>query len=371
MEIQKLQLKNFRSYTQKEVEFTPGINVIYGKNAQGKTNLLEALFFCAVTRSFRGAADKELMKFGTKGYEIGLSFDSQQRPQEILIRCSRGKKEFFINGVKKQRRGDFVGTLKCVLFAPEHMALIKNGPGERRRFIDMSLCQWKPAYYTALNNYQKLLEQKNVLLKKAEGGNSCDALLELYNEKLAFYCAQVMRERKRYLDDLEGYAQKVHLELSQGSEILTLHYEPSPRLDPTMEGLEEAIRSEMDRHLEREKIMKSSLVGCHRDNFEISLNGYSARTYGSQGQQRSCVLSLKMAECDIFKEAYGEYPVLLLDDILSELDERRKAYVVGHISGRQVIITCCEKEIFQTIENTHVIEVVKEEEPHPAAQEKG
>ncbi len=355
----QMDLENFRSYAAKSVEFSPGVNIIWGNNAQGKTNLLEALFFCAVTRSFRGATDKELAHRGSTDYRVELEFFARGRPQHLKVLCQKGHKEFYLNGVKQMRRSQVVGALKCVLFAPEHLSLVKSGPGERRRFMDMSLCQLRPAYYGALQSYQKLLEQKNVLLKRMEGRRDMAPMLELYNEKLAGYAAEIISMRGEYLDQLQQYGSQVQLELSSGAEELTLEYQPSPRVDVHMprEEMQQLIVREMSRHMERELVMRSALVGCHRDNFEIRINGYSARNYGSQGQQRSCVLALKMAECNIFKELYGEYPILLLDDIMSELDSRRKQYIVGHISDRQVIITCCDKEVFEELHQAKIIPV--------------
>lgn len=364
MHVCQLELEDFRSYDHRTVEFSPGVNVIWGKNAQGKTNLLEALFFCAVTRSFRSATDKELTRMGQHGYRIELDFFARGRPQHMKALCQKGRKDFYVNGVHQPKRSQVVGTLKCVLFAPEHLSLVKNGPGERRRFIDMSLCQLRPAYYSALQNYQKLLEQKNVLLKRMEGRRDMAPMLELYNEKLSGYAADIISMRGEYLQKLQHYGSQVQLELSGGAEELTLEYQPSPRVDLAMnkQEMQAAIAGEMDRHMEREVVLRSALVGCHRDNFDIRINGYSAKNYGSQGQQRSCVLALKMAECNIFKELYGEYPILLLDDIMSELDSSRKQYIVNHISDCQVVITCCDKEVFDGLQEAHVIPVEKQDE---------
>lgn len=372
MHVCQLELENFRSYDHCTVDFSPGVNVIWGNNAQGKTNLLEALFFCAVTRSFRSATDRELTRMGQPGYRIELDFFARERPQHMKILCQKGRKEFTINGVHQQKRSHVVGILKCVLFAPEHLSLVKSGPGERRRFIDMSLCQLRPAYYSALQNYQKLLEQKNVLLKRMEGRRDMAPMLGLYNEKLAGYAADIISMRGAYLNRLQHFGSQVQLELSSGAEELTLEYQPSPRVDPAMDRqeMQTVIAREMDRHVERELLIRSALMGCHRDNFDIRINGYSAKSYGSQGQQRSCVLALKMAECNIFKELYGEYPILLLDDIMSELDSSRKQYIVGHISDRQVVITCCDKEVFDGIPAAQVIPVGPVEAPEPDEKER-
>jgi DNA replication and repair protein RecF len=367
LHIDRLLLQNFRSYPQGDVSFDPGINVLCGDNAQGKTNLLEAVFLCAVTRSFRGAADREMLRRGCRGYEVALSYFSGLRQQQLLVKYAGGRKEFFRNGVK-QRRSEFVGALKCVLFAPEHLSLIKNGPGERRRFIDMSLCQMKPSYYSALSTYQKLLEQKNVLLRRMDGGRQYVDLLRLYNDKLSISGAQLMQARRAYIEKLEEFGRRTHRELSGGLEELSLVYRPSPgiSLEGSLEELAGAFADQLERHMDREIALRGSLTGCHRDDVDIRINGFSARAYGSQGQQRSCVLSLKMAECDIFEEQFGEYPVLLLDDIMSELDAGRQEYVASHISGRQVLITCCDKERFAHLTGSRVIPIQRqtEEEQH-------
>ncbi len=333
-------LKNFRCYKEKKLHFNKGINVIVGKNAVGKTTILEGIFYLCVTKSFRSALDRELCAFGETDFSLCLNVKSRNEEREICAKWENGRKSLFINGIKKEKRSEFVGQIKCVLFAPEHLLLIKGSPTERRRFMDMGICQISPNYYMLLSTYQKLLEQKNILLRRGQNQSS-DALLSVYNERLAPLNVAIMRARGDYLSRIEAFAIKTHLEISKGIENLKVDYTPAFDIASN----EEQVFRELERKKEREYMQKSSSFGVHRDDFTVKINGFEAKLFASQGQVRSSVLSLKMAECSLLKEEFGESPVLLLDDILSELDAFRKKYVLNHLDNMQVIITCCENRL--------------------------
>lgn len=356
MTASSLLLKNFRNYETEYVEFCPNINIICGKNAQGKTNLLEGLYYCGATKSFRGGKDKNVKQFDKEFFEISLNYYSQEREQNLLIRGGGEKKrEIFYNGVKKNSASQVVGLFLCVLFAPEHLTLVKGGPAERRRFIDLALSQLKPSYFTALLHYHKVLDQKSALLKQLSGGRFDSGVLEVYNQNLARFGAVIIKNRFTYLKLLNQEAKLHHFDISSGKEDLFIGYEPCENIEEDESlKIEKQLKESLDKISPREIASAMCLVGPHRDNIEIWINGKNARLFASQGQQRSCVLSLKLAECEIVKILMGEYPVLLLDDILSELDETRQNYIINHIEGKQVILTCCEKQLFEKVKGGKV-----------------
>jgi DNA replication and repair protein RecF len=352
-------LKNFRNYENEYAEFCSGVNIICGQNAQGKTNLLEGLYYCGATKSFRGGKDKTLKKFNEDIFEIKLQFFSREREQQIFIRGGGEKKrEIFYNGVKKNNASQVIGLFLCVLFAPEHLTLVKNGPAERRRFIDLALSQLKPSYFTALMQYQKVLHQKNALLKQFSQGRYDEDVLEVYNQNLARFGAVIIKGRFEYTTLLNQEVKKRHLDISSGKEELWISYEPCENIkEDTLLKIEEQLKEALNRNNRREAAAGMCLVGPHRDNLEVWINKKNVRLFGSQGQQRSAVLSLKLAECEIVKLLIGEYPVLLLDDILSELDENRQNYIINHIEGKQVILTCCEQKLFKKLKDGKIFQI--------------
>jgi DNA replication and repair protein RecF len=346
-------LKNFRNYASEYAEFCSGVNVICGQNAQGKTNLLEGLYYCGATKSFRGGKDKNLKKFDQDRFEITLQFLTREREQQLFIRGGgESAREIFHNGVKKNSATQIIGLFLCVLFAPEHLSLIKNGPSERRKFIDLALSQLKPSYFTALMQYQKVLEQKSALLKQLCQGRFDEEMLTVYNQNLARFGAVIIKGRFDYLALLNQEAKKRHFDISLGKEELFVGYEPSENIqEDSPFKIEEQLKTALTQNSRREMAAGMCLVGPHRDNMEVWINGNNARLFGSQGQQRSAVLSMKLAECELVNIVTGEYPVLLLDDILSELDENRQNYIMNHIEGKQVILTCCENRLFDRIKD--------------------
>ncbi len=341
MRIERLTLQNFRNYTAQEVTFHPGVNVIYGGNAQGKTNLIEALYYFAFGKSFRTTQDKELIRFGEDATHITVTFADRSREQTIdaVVRRDR-KKQVRVNGVNLSRLGELVGRLGVVLFYPEELSLVKEGPSHRRRFLDIAISQARPNYYHLLSRYQKTLEQRNTLLKKIKlRGYSADTM-PVWNEKLAEYGWGLIQYRREYVARLAEYARAVHAELS--GETLAVSYRS--KLESQVDFLEK-LSSNLSKELEQ----GATLYGPHRDDLDLLINDLDAKVYASQGQQRTCVLSLKIAQADFMGDMLGEYPVLLLDDIMSELDLSRRRFLLEKIRDKQVIVTCTDGELISGV----------------------
>lgn len=336
MYIKSLHLKNFRNYDEQSLTFDEKTNVFQGNNAQGKTNLLEALYLFSMGKSFRTHTDTDLIRFGEDYLKAELIFCDRNREHtlEIIVLRER-KKQIKINGVTISRLSELMGHLNVVLFYPEELGLVKEGPGVRRRFMDVAISQLRPGYYHTLGRYHRVLDQRNKLIKKIRHSGS-DALtdtLSVWNEQLVTYGMDLMSYRQEFMNRLGVLAEKAHFEAS--GEKLALDYKPGFE---TKEAFLEKLTSGLSRELEQ----GYTLYGPHREDFGIYINDAEAKVFGSQGQQRSAVVSLKLAQADLLFEEYGEYPVLLLDDIMSELDQSRRAYLAGKIPGKQVFITCTE-----------------------------
>lgn len=332
MFLRSLDLTSFRNIESAHVVFDEGVNILCGDNAQGKTNIMEAIRFFSECRSFRGASDKELILSDHKFANILAEFEKNDRTQSAEVRFfSEKRREIYLNESKVLPK-EFMGNLNSVLFYPEQLTLIKNGPDNRRRFMDVSVCQIRPVYYTLLSQFTRVLQQRNALLK------SGDLLtLDIWDERFAKLSFLVTKTRENYISRLESFAAPVANEISGGAEMLKLKYVPSFEASDENELL-----SELEKNRERDKELGYTSVGAHKDDFETYLNGKNVKIYGSQGQQRSCVMSFKLAEAEILAETTGEYPLILLDDVFSELDIGRRNYITGKILGKQVIITSCE-----------------------------
>ncbi len=329
-----------------------GVNVIYGDNAQGKTNLLEALWLFTGGHSFRGAKDGELPRLDQNGgnshaASLALDFFSEERPQKAVLQIENGKRNSVINGVKKKTGSALVGKVRAVIFSPEHLLLVKEGPSRRRGFLDGALCQLKPAFAAALSVYNRALLQRNALLKDMARFPELRDTLDVWDARLAKLGAAVMQERAAYVEKLAPKVQDVYNGISKGRETIEVRYSPSVKLPvenfSPLEA-EESFLQELKRTLPSDTRSGFTSAGPHRDDLEISLNGLSARSYGSQGQQRSAVLALKLAEAETLAGISGETPVVLLDDVMSELDQSRQDYLLNHLHGRQVFLTCCSPE---------------------------
>ena len=315
MYIKSLYLKNFRNFSDSTINFSDGINVLYGDNAQGKTNIIEAVWLFSSCKSFRTNNERELINNDSSTANTFGVFARNGREYKAEFRLNREKRrEIYLNGIKVKPK-EIIGKFNSVMFYPELLGLIKNGPDERRKFLDFSICQIKPAFYDILHEYNRVLAQRNRLLK---GDNRPDiSVLEVWDLKLSKLSALISKTRMEYLKKLDVFTKKLHSEISAGKEELSLEY-----LTKNISYGEDEVLSLLKKELDRDLHLGYTSVGCHKDDFEVGINGQSARIFGSQGQQRSCVMSLKLAEAEIINRLYGEYPLILLDDVLSELDRK-------------------------------------------------
>lgn len=345
MQIKHLSLKNFRNEIESQIEFDQGVNVICGSNAAGKTNILEAIFYFAAGKSFRNCKDRELISFGEEKSNIAMRFSTENVEMKMQAVLSKNKKRVIKIGESAPlKMQEYIGRFRAVIFTPDHLNLIKGAPENRRRFLDLAICQSFPRYASALSEYNRVLAQKNALLKR---GNVIDELMDVYNERLASLAAVITVNRRKYIKRLEEEAKKFLFDMSDGKEELTLNYQTQSGELLTQEEIKERYLTIFSEKRAQEKERFLSLFGAHKDDFTVSINKKSAKMYGSQGQQRSVVLALKLAEGELSRNLTGEYPVFLLDDILSELDKDRKNYILSRINDRQVIITGCESEVFE------------------------
>lgn len=341
MKINALELENYRNIEKLSLTFDD-VNIIYGENAQGKTNLIEAIYLFTGAKSFRGVRDKELIKFGCDFSKLKIDFTNKSRKQtaEIMI---KNKREATLNGVKKKSPVLLGEELKAVIFSPVHLSMIKDGPGERRKFADSALCQIKSGYRNILKEYNKALAQRNSLLKDIAFNSSLSDMLYIWDKSFAKYGAKIIYQRQKYIEALIPYAKEIFNGLSNGREdidlVLTGAFDYK---NLTLDEIENKIMIALQNNRQADMIMKITTIGPHRDDIEILINGKSARKYGSQGQQRSCVLALKLAEASLLREKTQDEPVALLDDVMSELDEGRQDYILNHIKDWQVFITCCD-----------------------------
>lgn len=351
MYIKKVRLTNFRNYKDETINFTPKTNILCGDNAQGKTNALEALYMFAFGKSFRTQQDRETIKLSESYTKIELLYADSFRDNTIEITILKDrKKQIKINGVNITKLSELLSKLYVVLFFPEELGLIKEGPYIRRRFLDAALSSARPKYYHILGKYNKILDQRNNLIKKMRISDktSIADTLKVWNESLASYGMALCNYRIEYTEKLCEVAKKIHFEAT--GEELKLKYK-------TRFKTKEEMLSKLEASFNREIEQGCTLYGPHRDDLDIQIDGKDAKSFASQGQQRSAVLSLKLAQAEILYEETGEYPVLLLDDILSELDFKRRSFLVKKIPDKQVIITCAGvDEVFEG-SNANIITV--------------
>ena len=335
MYCEKLIYENYRNIERAEIELGEGVNVFIGNNAQGKTNAIEGVYYFARGKSFRGAKDKELIRLGCETARAQLLFrdNARKRNHEIILSVS-DKRVCKKEGVLIRRLSEFIGSFRAVLFSPEHLSMVKEGPSERRNFADIAISQLYPAYIAALSKYQKILLQRNSVLKEPYSPVFADTLAVL-SEQLAAEAATVARFRAEYVQKLDEKVRALISDMTSGRERVVLEYNDGRTRDEYMKAFTE--------NTEKEIRAGSTLYGPHKDDIKITLNGGEARVFASQGQQRSIALAMKLGEGEISKDESGEYPVFLLDDILSELDDNRKEYVLKGLEGRQVLITTCER----------------------------
>ena len=362
MNLNNLTLRNFRNYEFVQLDFDPGVNLIVGDNAQGKTNLLEAISYLGSGKSFRALKQKEMVRFGADFADFeGEVFaqDRQQTLRWVIFNGSRPR-QIWRNGAKKKTAGEIAGVLPTVLFCPEDLMVLKAGASQRRRLGDHALCQLRPNYDAALTEYNRILEQKNRILKDHFENHSVLEILPEYNARLCQVGAMLISYRARFYDSLGKAAAKYHNQFSGGAEEFTLDYQTvSTVKDPfaPISTLTEELQDHLQRHYRAELETGQCLTGPHKDDFDVALSGINLKSYGSQGQTRTAAISLKLAQRELMGREWGEEPVLLLDDVLSELDPGRQDFVLNQIVKGQVFITCCEPGRFTKLGKT--IEISK------------
>ncbi len=343
MYIKKITLTDFRNYENQEIVFDKNLNIIYGNNAQGKTNILEAIFLVAMGKSFRAKKDKELIKFGKNLAKVEVEYQTIDRDGKITA-IIEDKKNFFINGVKQNKISDIIGKINVVIFTPNDIDIIKEGPDVRRRFLDMMISSLKPNYIHILNNYNKTLEQRNTYLRQIKYENKPKKMLDIWDESLSNLAEQVYKYRENYVNKIAIKIKDIHKMITKSGKVdedISIKYISNCKdKNIFLENLKKARELDVSRGF--------TSLGIHRDDLIIYINNMPVKVFGSQGQQRTSVLSLKLTELNIVKEEIGESPILLLDDFMSELDNNRRQSFLEKIDGNQVIITCTDK-----IENTN------------------
>ena len=357
MNLKTLSVRSFRNYEEARIEFEPGVNLIVGDNAQGKTNLLEAISYLGSGKSFRAQKTSEMVRFGADFAELEGTVFSQERDQTLryLLFTGSRPRQIFRNGVKKKSAAELAGVLPTVLFCPEDLMILKMGASQRRRFGDLALCQLRPNYDAALTEYNRILDQKNRILKDHFENPAVLAILPEYNQRLCQVGALLISYRARFYESLGKSAEKFHSQFSGGVENLELQYKTvSSVKDPfaSVAQLTQDLMDHLDRHYRAELETAQCLTGPHKDDFSVSLSGIDLKSYGSQGQTRTAAISLKLAQRELMGREWGEEPVLLLDDVLSELDPGRQDFVLNQIVSGQVFITCCEPGRFTKLGKT-------------------
>ncbi len=355
MTVNEVRYQSFRGIKEADIRFSPGVNVLIGDNAQGKTNALEGIYLMAAARSFRTAREREMVRFGDDFFKVTLEMSDSRRSQSLSFKAysaaSSKKRECTRNGIPLPRISELVGVFRAVLFTPEHLSIVKAGPSERRTFLDIAISQLKPVYMRSLQRYNRILTQRNALLKQIAGGVSDAGLLDVYSEQLAVEAAYIFVTRAAYIKRLDSFVKRFFDELSaegvnpSSPEKPQLLYKNSLKTEmgeiPDEKEVLEAYLGLLKGNNAREAAAGATLYGSHKDDIEITLDGREARLYASQGQQRSLALAMKLGEGEISMEDSGEYPVFLFDDVLSELDPQRQNFLLSKLDGRQVIMTAC------------------------------
>ena len=332
MKIKSIELNNFRNYEVANIEFDKNINILYGDNAQGKTNLLEACYYSAISKSFKSNKDKEIIRFGQDYLSIKTIIDKNDREYAIDISINNNKKTIKVDNVKINKTSDLLGLLNVILFSPEDLNIIKNGPSERRRFFDNEISQIDRIYLSDLINYNKVLNNRNKLLRDIAFDSSIKDTLDVWDMQLVEYGKKIIKRRREFIDELKYYVKDKHFKISGGKEELIINYEPS--IDDMF------FEDELINNREKDLKYAQTSVGPHRDDISFKIDGIDIRKFGSQGQKRCSALSLKLSEIDIVSNIIKDKPVLLLDDVLSELDSNRQKFLLESISDIQTIITC-------------------------------
>ncbi len=339
MMIESIELKSYRNYDELHMDFSQGTNILYGDNAQGKTNVLEAIYVCATTKSHRGSKDKEIIQFNRDESHIKLNVRKKEIPYRIDMHLKKNKaKGVAVNGVPIKKASELFGIVNVVFFSPEDLNLIKNGPAERRRFIDLELCQLNRLYVHSLVQYNRIVTQRNKLLKDMAFRPDYEETLDIWDMQLVQFGREIIQYRKEFVEHLNGIIGGIHRQLSGEKESLRIFYEPNVAAD----AFEDTLRRSRQQDLKQ----RTTLTGPHRDDLSFMINEIDIRRFGSQGQQRTAALSLKLAEIELVKKIVHDYPILLLDDVLSELDNSRQNQLLAGIHHIQTVITCTGLEDF-------------------------
>lgn len=351
MKINSLKLKNFRNI--EEIEFNPfeGVNVIYGENAQGKTNLIEAVWLFTGAKSFRGAKDAELKKFGCENAVIEAVFENEGIEQDAKI-IIENRRKAFLNGKPLSSAAALAGNFQAIIFSPVDLSLVREGPKERRRFLDIAIGQIYPKYINCLKAYTRAVTQRNLILKEAnKTGQINNSILSAFEAEICDNGKKIIEYRLKYIEKITPFLSKIYSGLTGKRENLSLKYINSLGDKDFSAFLVESRKIDMQSGI--------TSAGPHRDDIEFFINNISARNYGSQGQMRSVALCLKLAQAQVIKEITGEYPIALLDDVMSELDPKRQEYILNHIKGWQVLITACEPDIINRLESGKCVKIEK------------
>lgn len=335
MYIKNINLNKFRNYDEQKIELQEGINIFVGDNAQGKTNILEAIFLCAIGKSFRAKKEKELIKIGEDNSLIEIEYEKSDRNGKIKIQIN-DKKNIFVNDIKQNKLSDILGNINIVMFSPDDIEILKSGPAKRRRFLNILISQLRPKYVYCLNMYLKTLEQRNSYLRQIKLENKSKEILEIWDEKLAEYANQIFYYRNEFIEKIKNKINKIHNEITDNKEEIKIKYiTDCENKEKYLKELKKTVNQDIQKGY--------TTKGIHRDDFYIFINGKQVNIYGSQGQNRTVILSLKLSELEIIYDEIGEYPILLLDDFMSELDNKRRENLLKSISNTQIIITCTEK----------------------------
>jgi len=344
VKINSLHIENFRNIENMQLSPCKGVNIIYGDNAQGKTNLIESIWLFTGAKSFRQAKDSELIKFSCEAANLNIGFFAKEREQTARISFAE-KKRAFLNDIQLNSVTKLAEDFYSVAFSPVHLSLIKEGPALRRRFLDTAICQLKPKYIKLISDYTRVITQRNSLLKDVYHHAQLLDTLDIWDEHIVCLSASIIKMRKSYIAMLKKYACEAYDGISKAKEQLGLEYICS--FNDENEGeLKVKIAEELKKTRSEDIRNGVTSLGPHRDDIDIKINGVSARQFGSQGQQRSCVLALKLAECEIINIVTNEQPIVLLDDVMSELDSSRRDFLLNNLAQRQVFITCCEQAYF-------------------------
>lgn len=356
--IDHLIFNNFRNLKNDSICPDENINVFYGQNAQGKTNILEAMWLFTGGRSFRGAKDRDLINFENSKSEIEMDFFSKERDQSATITIEKNKRSAVLNDVEKKSATALIGSFCAVVFSPVHLSLVKDGPAGRRRFVDAALCQIKPSYASLLMRYNHTLLQRNTLIKDIRYHRELIDTLDIWNSNLARYGSLIIKNRINYIEKLKDISKEIYSGISSEKESFDIKYKTCSYDELSVADIELILLEEYKKKLDDDIKCGFTNTGPHRDDIDMFVDKKLARSYASQGQQRSCVLSLKLAESEILKLSIGEKPVILLDDVMSELDNKRQDYILNSIKDFQVFITCCEPSAVLRLSKGKKFEIV-------------